>query len=36
MVLEPVKERKKSKGFMQKMMEAAEQSAKVQQQKRRR
>lgn len=36
MVLEPVKERKKSKGFMQKMMEAAEQSAKIQQQKRRR
>jgi YidC/Oxa1 family membrane protein insertase len=35
MVLEPVKNPKKSKGFMQKMMEAAEQNAKVQQKKRR-
>jgi YidC/Oxa1 family membrane protein insertase len=35
MVLEPVKNPKKSKGFMQKMMEAAEQSAKAQQKKKR-
>ncbi len=35
MVLEPVKNPKKSKGFMQKMMEAAEQSAKTQQKRRR-
>jgi YidC/Oxa1 family membrane protein insertase len=34
MVLEPVKGTKKSKGFMQKMMEAAEQSAKTQQKRR--
>jgi YidC/Oxa1 family membrane protein insertase len=36
MVLEPVKKQKKSKGFMQKLMEAAEQNAKVQQQRKRR
>jgi ribosomal protein L22 len=32
MVLEPVKNPKKSKGFMQKLMDSAEASAKVQQQ----
>jgi YidC/Oxa1 family membrane protein insertase len=36
MVLEPVKNPKKSKGFMQKLMEQAEQNAKVQQQRKRR
>lgn len=36
MVLEPVKNPKKKKGFMAKLMEAAEQNAKVQQQKRKR
>ena len=36
MVLQPVKNPKKSKGFMQKLMEQAEQNAKVQQQKKRR
>jgi len=36
MVLEPVKKTQKSKGFMQRMMEAAEQSSKMQQQKRKR
>ncbi|MEO8399429.1 MAG: YidC/Oxa1 family membrane protein insertase, partial [Ignavibacteriaceae bacterium] len=35
MVLEPVKNPKKSKGFMQKMMEAAEQNTKAQQQRKR-
>ncbi len=34
MVLEPVKRAQKSKGFMQRMMEAAEQSTKVQQKRR--
>jgi len=34
MVLEPVKNPKKSKGFMAKLMEAAEQKTKVQQQRR--
>ncbi len=36
MVLQPVKNPKKSKGFMQKLMETAEQNAKVQQQRKRR
>ncbi len=36
MVLEPVKNPKKSKGFMQKLMEQAEQNTKVQQQRRKR
>jgi len=36
MVLEPVKDPKKKKGFMAKLMEAAEQNAKVQQQRRKR
>ncbi|HSD62826.1 MAG TPA: membrane protein insertase YidC [Ignavibacteriaceae bacterium] len=36
MVLEPVKNPNKKKGFMSKLMEAAEQNAKVQQQKKRR
>jgi YidC/Oxa1 family membrane protein insertase len=36
MVLQPVKNPKKSKGFMQKLMEQAEQNAKVQQQRRKR
>jgi YidC/Oxa1 family membrane protein insertase len=36
MVLQPVKNPKKSKGFMQKLMEQAEQNSKVQQQRRKR
>jgi YidC/Oxa1 family membrane protein insertase len=36
MVLQPVKNPKKSKGFMQKLMEQAEQNTKVQQQRRKR
>ena len=36
MVLQPVKNPKKSKGFMQKLMETAEQNSKVQQQRRKR
>jgi YidC/Oxa1 family membrane protein insertase len=36
MILQPVKNPKKSKGFMQKLMEQAEQNAKVQQQRRKR
>ena len=36
MELQPVKNPKKSKGFMQKLMEQAEQNTKVQQQRRRR
>jgi YidC/Oxa1 family membrane protein insertase len=35
MVLEPVKNPKKRKGFMAKLMDAAEQNAKVQQKKKR-